>query len=56
MSLIEAWFRSCAALRKVFMDKPISGVVFGSVARGEARVDSGVDLLVVARGPAEIEV
>jgi len=32
------------------MDKLVSVVVFGSVARGEARVDSDVDLLIVARG------
>jgi predicted nucleotidyltransferase len=40
----------CVALQRVFMDKLVSVVVFGSVARGEARVDSDVDLLIVARG------
>jgi predicted nucleotidyltransferase len=40
----------CVALQRVFMDNLVSVVVFGSVARGEARVDSDVDLLIVARG------
>jgi len=39
----------CAALQQVFMDKLVSVVIFGSVARGEARVDSDVDILIVAR-------
>jgi predicted nucleotidyltransferase len=39
----------CVALQRVFMDKLVSVVLFGSVARGEARVDSDVDLLIVAR-------
>ncbi|MEM0004783.1 MAG: nucleotidyltransferase domain-containing protein [Desulfurococcaceae archaeon] len=38
------------ALQRVFMDKLVSVVVFGFVARGEARVDSDVDFLIVAQG------
>ena len=40
----------CVALQRVFMDKLVSVVVFGSVARGETRVDNDVDLLIVVRG------
>lgn len=38
------------ALRRQFGDSLVSVVVFGSVARGEARRDSDIDLLIVAEG------
>lgn len=43
-TLIE---RLIEALKRKYGDKFISLVVFGSVARGEARKDSDVDLLLV---------
>jgi len=39
----------CKALEGVLGDRLISLVVFGSVARGEARRDSDIDLLIVAQ-------
>ncbi len=38
------------ALRKVFGDKLISVVLYGSVARGDMRKDSDIDLLIVVEG------
>ncbi|HDN73707.1 MAG TPA: nucleotidyltransferase domain-containing protein, partial [Archaeoglobus sp.] len=38
------------ALRKRFGDKLISLVVYGSVARGEFRRDSDLDILVIIEG------
>lgn len=47
----------CAALREHFGDGLISICVFGSVARGEAKADSDIDILVVADGlPSDIGV
>lgn len=43
---VERWL---AALRARFGGDLVSVVVFGSRARGEARLDSDIDLLVVAR-------
>jgi predicted nucleotidyltransferase len=40
--------RYAALLRDAFGDQLVSVVLFGSVARGEARPDSDIDLLVVA--------
>jgi len=39
----------CESLQEVLGDRLVSLAVFGSVARGEAREDSDVDLLIVAR-------
>jgi predicted nucleotidyltransferase len=39
----------CKALERVFGDRFVSLAVFGSVARGEARRDSDIDLLIVAQ-------
>lgn len=43
------------ALRSSFRRVALSVVVFGSYARGTARRDSDLDLLVVARNPARVE-
>jgi predicted nucleotidyltransferase len=42
--------RYVAALRRRFGSDLVSVVLFGSWARGEARAESDIDLLVVARG------
>ncbi|HHV62901.1 MAG TPA: nucleotidyltransferase domain-containing protein [Firmicutes bacterium] len=41
--------RALEALLKVYGDRLISVVIFGSVGRGTARPDSDIDILVVAR-------
>ena len=46
-SLLE---RLLAELRREFGDKLVSIVVFGSVARGDSRRDSDIDLLLVVEG------
>ena len=38
------------ALKKKFGDKLVSFVIYGSVARGEARKDSDIDMLIIVRG------
>ncbi|MCC6014885.1 MAG: nucleotidyltransferase domain-containing protein [Desulfurococcaceae archaeon] len=40
----------CRSLQEVLGDRLVSVAVFGSVARGEAREGSDVDLLIVVRG------
>jgi len=42
--------RLCESLQEVLGDRLVSLAVFGSVARGEAREDSDVDLLIVVQG------
>ena len=45
--LIEEY---CSAIKNHFSDKLISICLFGSVARGEAKSDSDIDILIVANG------
>jgi predicted nucleotidyltransferase len=47
VSLIEEY---CSEINNHFSDRLISICIFGSVARGEAKSESDIDILIVAEG------
>lgn len=51
---MRAALADAAALRDLYDDRLRNLVLFGSQARGEARDESDVDVLVVLRGPFDV--